>query len=100
MLRDVSRTQLAEYLHLSESAVGKIERGESCIDYERLKSIGKFLNCPLNFFDEDNLFYDENNGNNSLLTTHNSNLTIVNDKLIEVLQKIADQLSVLIEKIK
>jgi transcriptional regulator with XRE-family HTH domain len=92
-------TQVASVINLSDSAYGKIERGESGIDVDKLKLLANFFKIPLHVLTDETPFYNLTNGNNSPVALHHSQVETTNEKLIDAQLKISEQITILIEKI-
>ncbi len=80
-IKGISQEYLATQLNIQPQAYGKIERGETKLDFDRLEIIAKLMKVdPLDIvnFDENNIF--NNTFNNH--TEHQKNFIIHNEELI------------------
>ncbi len=106
-IKNISRENMALKLNLSDSAYGKLERGETKYDIERLKQIAEILDTTIaDLIDETTFYSHENiinssklNFNNSTNTTHG--LAAFNSiaKTAELLPSLVEKQNVLMEKI-
>lgn len=67
-LRQLSQEDMAEKMNMSPSGYAKIERGETCLQYDKLVQIAQIFNVSLSdLVDNDKgvIFFMNENGNNT-----------------------------------
>ncbi len=97
--KGVEREDVANHIGLSVSAYGKIERGETKIDIDRLRDIADYLKVPLSEFVRDNPSYNIKNGDYSPLALgeNNTNHFTINEKLLESISLLMLELPALLK---
>ncbi len=97
-VKGIKQFDIAAKLGLSESAYGKIERGETSLTIDRLKEIADVLETSIAELIDSSIYYDVKNGNHSHVALHNSTVQVNDQEQSKSIQKLVELVPSLIEK--
>jgi transcriptional regulator with XRE-family HTH domain len=97
-IKKLSQEDMAHRLNLSNSAYGKLERGETKYDIERLKQIAISLDTSIAELVDGNIFYNIENVTHSPVALHHSSNNFPDVEAFNDIAKTAQMLPGLIEK--
>jgi transcriptional regulator with XRE-family HTH domain len=97
--KGITRSKVADVLGIDESAYGKIERGETKIDIDRLYVLSDLFEVPISLFFGAKAFYEVKTDHNSSLALQHSNAERANLEILTLILNVLTKLSQQLERI-
>jgi transcriptional regulator with XRE-family HTH domain len=97
--KGITRSKVAYVLGIDESAYGKIERGETKIDVDRLYALSDLFKVPISLFFGSNAFYELKTDYSSSLALQHRSVERANLEILTLILNVLTKLSQQLEKI-